>query len=147
MSEGGARSTYLADEAATVAYGASLATRLLDDLSGDAIVFLTGDLGAGKTTLVRGILRRLGYDGAVKSPTYTLVEPYSLEAGAIYHLDLYRVGHGEELSFVGIDDLLEERAIKLIEWPERAEGFLPKPDIVLTLTVDGQGRQVQEQIA
>ncbi len=139
--------TFLKDEEATVAYGLKLAQRFIRDHGGDVCVYLTGDLGAGKTTLVRGILRGLGHEGAVKSPTYTLLEPYNLPSALVYHLDLYRIGHGEELAFVGLDELLEEAAIKLIEWPERGEGYLPAPDLVITLTVDGEGRRVEEQTA
>ena len=137
---------YLQDEAATVAWGEAFAARLQSRYRGDACVYLQGDLGAGKTTLVRGVLRGFGYDGAVKSPTYTLLEPYTLASGLVYHLDLYRIGHGEELTFVGLDELLQEAAVKLIEWPDRGSGYLPAPDIVLTLTVAGSGRQLEERI-
>ncbi len=137
---------YLEDEAATVAWGEALAARLESQYRGDACIYLQGDLGAGKTTLVRGVLRGFGYDGAVKSPTYTLLEPYTLARGLVYHLDLYRIGHGEELTFVGLDELLQEAAVKLIEWPDRGAGYLPPADIVLTLTVAGSGRQLEERI-
>ena len=89
------------------------------------IVTIVGSNGAGKTTLVRGILRALGHAGSVKSPTYTLLEPYEVGDRAVYHLDLYRIGQSEELEFIGIDELMDADAIKLIEWPERGGDRLP----------------------
>ena len=89
------------------------------------IVYLKGDLGAGKTTLVRGFLRGLGYKGTVKSPTYTLIEPYRIAGKSICHLDLYRLADAEELEYLGVRDLLQEETVLLIEWPERGEGVLP----------------------
>jgi len=106
-------------------------------------VFLQGELGAGKTTLVRGILRALGYDGAVKSPTYTLLEPYELADRMVFHFDLYRIGDSEELDFIGMDELLDAPAIKLIEWPERAEDRLPRPDIDIHFSFQAEGRRVE----
>lgn len=91
-------------------------------------VDLSGDLGVGKTTLVRGLLRALGFEGRVKSPSYGLVESYPLPDLLVHHLDLYRLSHGEELAFLGIEELLDGQALVLIEWPERARGFLPEPD-------------------
>ena len=128
----------LADETATLALGADLAGSLGDDL-----VFLRGDLGTGKTTLVRGILRKLGFSGPVKSPTYTLLEPYEIGARRIYHFDFYRIEHPEELSYVGIDELMEESALRLVEWPERAFERLPEPDVEVKLSMNGQGRSVE----
>ena len=124
-----------------MALGAELAQLLVGRFGGDALVFLHGDLGAGKTTLVRGILRAFGYLGAVKSPTYTLVEPYVLDVGRVYHADLYRVADPQELSFIGFDELLAEEAIKLVEWPEHGQPDLPEPDIEVWLDVslDKQG--------
>ena len=128
----------LADETATLALGADLAGSLGDDL-----VFLRGDLGTGKTTLVRGILRKLGFSGPVKSPTYTLLEPYEIGARRIYHFDFYRIEHPEELSYVGIDELMAESALRLVEWPERAFERLPEPDVEVKLSMNHQGRSVE----
>lgn len=102
-------------------------------------VDLSGDLGMGKTTLVRGILRALGYEGRVKSPSYGLIESYSLPGLTVHHLDLYRLSHGEELAFLGIEELLDGRALVLIEWPERARGFLPDPDWTVVIEEPGPG--------
>ena len=136
-------STVLCDEWATLALGAEFAELLTaaDGLDGDAVVFLRGELGAGKTTLVRGILRAMGFRGAVKSPTYTLLEPY--EEYGVYHFDFYRIGNSQELDFIGADELMAARSIKLIEWPERASGRLPVPDIDIGLFVAGEGRRVE----
>jgi tRNA threonylcarbamoyladenosine biosynthesis protein TsaE len=106
------------------------------------VVFLRGALGAGKTTLVRGILRAFGYTGAVKSPTYTLLEPYEDLTPAVYHFDLYRVGDSEELDFIGMDELLDAAAVKLIEWPEKALARLSAPDLEVTLSLEGEGRRI-----
>lgn len=130
----------LESEAATINLGRLLAPAL--DAAG--VIFLSGGLGAGKTTLCRGLLRGLGYDGAVKSPTFTLVEPYELERGSVYHFDLYRLAHPDELDYLGAEDYFAAEALCLIEWPERGAGFLPTPDLELTLTVTSEAsRQVQ----
>lgn len=107
-----------------------------------ALVFLDGDLGTGKTTLVRGWLRGLGHEGAVKSPTYTLIEPYEINGQAIYHLDLYRLGDPGELEYLGLREMLAEDAILLIEWPQRGAGWLPVPDLTISIEHTGDGRHL-----
>jgi tRNA threonylcarbamoyladenosine biosynthesis protein TsaE len=132
-------SAFLRDEAATLAFGERLAARL----PASALVFLHGDLGAGKTTLVRGILRGLGHEGAVKSPTYTLLEPYDLPKSVVYHFDFYRIANSGELEFIGIDELMESAALKLVEWPERVDDKLPPPDMEVRMQIEGEGRRVE----
>lgn len=130
----------LADTAATEALGAALAGALRQR---PAVLWLEGDLGAGKTTLVRGLVQALGHAGNVKSPTYTLIEPYVLPSGSLYHLDLYRLHDPEELEFLGVRELTGEPgagATVLVEWPDRGAGFLPAPDLLIALTVSGAGR-------
>ena len=120
----------------------SLGSLLAQQITPPCIVYLEGDLGTGKTTLARGILRGFGYQGRVKSPTYTLLEPYELEHLACYHFDLYRLADAEELTFIGIEDLLREDAVLLVEWPERGRGVLPAADLAITIEVDGKGRRL-----
>ena len=104
-------------------------------------VFFSGDLGAGKTTLIRGILRALGYTGPVKSPTFTLVESYTVAALELYHFDLYRLEEPEELEAIGIRDYMDGCGVCLVEWPERGKQMLGVPDVevVITITDDGRG--------
>ena len=129
---------YLADETATLAFGAQLADcRLSSEL-----VLLHGDLGVGKTTLVRGLLRALGHEGAVKSPTYTLLESYDLVGLRVLHFDFYRIFDPRELGYIGLDELLDEPAVKLVEWPAKAGDKLPDADIEVWLRVAGAGRHV-----
>ncbi|GAB2797158.1 tRNA (adenosine(37)-N6)-threonylcarbamoyltransferase complex ATPase subunit type 1 TsaE [Halomonas shantousis] len=127
----------LPDETAQVAFGEALG-RALD---GRGRVHLEGELGAGKTTLTRGVLRAYGHRGAVKSPTYTLVEPYELGGIHIQHFDLYRLGDPEELEFMGARDMLGDDSLSLIEWPSRGAGWLPEPDLTVRLVVVGPGRE------
>ena len=132
-------SAFLDSEISLEAFAAKMAKNSNLDL----VIFLRGNLGAGKTTFARGFLHGCGYKGLVKSPTYTLVEPYLLEnSKMVYHFDLYRLANGEELEFAGVRDYFDGQSVSLIEWPEKADGYLPQPDIVCLLEYQGQGRQV-----
>jgi tRNA threonylcarbamoyladenosine biosynthesis protein TsaE len=130
---------HLPDEAATLAFGAQLARKLKPGMT----FYLEGDLGAGKTTLVRGILRALGYGGRVKSPTYTLAETYSLSAFELYHFDLYRMHDPREWLDAGFRDVGDGRVVSLIEWPEKAAGWLPVPDVILRLAISDDAREIE----
>jgi len=105
-------------------------------------LFLEGDLAAGKTTLARGFLRGLGYGGKVKSPTYTLLEPYELRDRVCYHFDLYRLSDAEELVYLGIEELMRDDAIWLVEWPERGAGLLPAADLIVHIEHQGDRRRL-----
>lgn len=121
---------------ATAALGEALAA----SRPARAVVFLHGDLGAGKSTLARACLRALGVAGPIKSPTYALVERYPLPGGEAAHLDLYRLAAAAELDFLGLDELAAEATLWLVEWPGRGAGGLPPPDLHVTLATDGVGR-------
>jgi tRNA threonylcarbamoyladenosine biosynthesis protein TsaE len=108
-----------------------------------AVIYLSGDLGTGKTTLSRGFIQASGHSGAVKSPTYTLIEPYEMSGGKIYHLDLYRLNDPVELEFLGLEDLLAQGGVCLIEWPERASAYLPPADLTICLYHLEQGRRAR----
>lgn len=121
-----------------------LGERLAELLRGyRGTLYLRGDLGTGKTTLVRGLLRGLGYQGAVRSPTYTLIEPYEAVEPRVMHLDLYRLADPEELDYLGLRDLLEHPGLILIEWPERGAGALPLADLELLIEHAGEGRRIR----
>ncbi|HET7267636.1 MAG TPA: tRNA (adenosine(37)-N6)-threonylcarbamoyltransferase complex ATPase subunit type 1 TsaE [Oleiagrimonas sp.] len=126
----------LPDEAATQALGA----RMADVLDGGLVVYLDGDLGAGKTSFARALLRRLGVGERIKSPTYSLVESYPLTRGRAWHLDLYRIADPGELEWLGLDALAEPNALVLVEWPQHGAGALPMADLIVHLAHAGDGR-------
>lgn len=136
---------HLHDEAGTNALGMALARILQPGLT----LYLHGDLGTGKTTLTRALVHATGYEGHVKSPTYTLAEPYPLpfEGGTVelIHFDLYRMGSPEEFLDAGFREHFNENSICIVEWPEKADSVLPSPDIAISLNVEGQGRDVELQ--
>jgi tRNA threonylcarbamoyladenosine biosynthesis protein TsaE len=127
-----------ADEPAMMA----CAARWLPHFSAGGVVYLEGNLGAGKTTFVRGLLRGLGYQGAVKSPTYTLVEAYELPTLNVYHFDLYRLADPEEIEYLGVREYFAPPSLCLIEWPQRGAGWLPAPDIRVSIEPEGIGRKI-----
>lgn len=129
----------LKDESATLAFGA----RLYHAIKAGCQIHLSGDLGVGKTTLVRGFLRASGYEGAVKSPTYTLVEEYQLGEQAVVHFDLYRLADEEELEWMGIRDYMNPEVICFIEWPQRAPSLCALVDLSITITASGMQRQLE----
>ena len=131
---------YLQSPTATDAFGRRLAEALKD--STGFLVTLEGELGAGKTSLVRAFLHGLGHTGRVRSPTYTLMEPYSVGGKQVLHLDLYRLGDPGELEFLGFRDLIDEDHIVLIEWPERAGDLIPLPDLAIALSYEDEGRRI-----
>ncbi|MGH8030151.1 MAG: tRNA (adenosine(37)-N6)-threonylcarbamoyltransferase complex ATPase subunit type 1 TsaE [Arenimonas sp.] len=125
----------------TAALGAAIAATLAG-LPG-AVVYLQGPLGAGKTTVARGVLRALGVSGAIRSPTYTLLEPYDTGGRALVHLDLYRLNGAHELEPLGLRDYPPEHCWWLVEWPERGAGRLPPPDLSVALAHDARGRRAE----
>ncbi len=128
---------YLPDSNATDHLGQALAATR----PAPAVVHLHGDLGAGKSTLARALLRALGVQGAIRSPTYTLVERYPIPGGEAWHLDLYRIGDMGELDFLGLDG--DEAVLWLVEWPERGGAALPTPDLLVSLEQSGEGRRAR----
>ena len=131
-------SMHLPDEPATLELAAQLAEALPADRQG-WLLLLEGELGAGKSTLARGLIRALGHRGSVPSPTYTLVEPYDLPGGTVYHIDLYRVSDPDELQFLGFDEL--EQGLRLVEWPDRAPALADQADLSIRLAYDEAGRR------
>ena len=127
------------NEKAMEALGARIATSCIDG----ALIFLKGNLGAGKTTLVRGLLRSLGYQGIVKSPTYALIESYDIHGRQVYHLDLYRLSDPEELDYLGVREFRDGQAICLIEWPEKAAEQSLQADMVIQIDYAGEGRNIK----
>ena len=132
-SDDNATSLSLPDEAATLALGGALAAALVQEQLTEVVIGLEGDLGAGKTTLVRGVLRGLGYPGKVTSPTYNLVELYAISRLNLYHFDFYRFERPEEYLDAGLDEYFQDSAICLVEWPDKAGVYLPPPDLRLRL--------------
>jgi len=131
---------HLSDEAATAALGKALADAMPPDIGG-WLILLSGELGAGKSALARALLRAMGHTGPVPSPTYTLVEPYELRHGNVYHIDLYRIRDPGELEFLGWSDLRD--GLVLVEWPERSPALAAEADLEIRLTYAGTGRRAE----
>lgn len=138
MTESTTLTRFLASESDTLALGAEIAPCL----SGGMVIYLSGELGAGKTTLARGVLRALGYSGRVKSPSFALVEPYKLSKLYFYHFDFYRFTEPKELEEAGFREYFSQETVCFVEWPENAVNLLPTADLAITITTAGTGRRV-----
>ncbi|QGM81336.1 tRNA (adenosine(37)-N6)-threonylcarbamoyltransferase complex ATPase subunit type 1 TsaE [Otariodibacter oris] len=137
---------YLRDEAELLKFGESLAEILkisLDDNGKSLVIYLNGELGAGKTTLTRSIVQSFGHKGNVKSPTYTLVEEYPLPPYTLYHFDLYRLSDPEELEFMGIRDYFRPKTLCLLEWASKGQGMIPDADLIIQIDYENVGRRVE----
>lgn len=121
---------------------AKIATQLATQVKPPYIIYLQGELGAGKTTFTRYFLKALGYEGPVKSPTFTLIEPYEIHGQKLFHVDLYRLHSPEEIEFMGLRDYFTDDVIGLIEWPERSEELLPSPNLTCEIKIQGNARLV-----
>lgn len=119
------------------------AQKFSSDIRVPLVIWLEGDLGSGKTTFARALIHALGHPGRVKSPTYGLLEHYQIGAIQVVHMDLYRIGDPDELEFLGVADLLDERTILLVEWPERGRGWLPAADFIFSFSYAGEGRELR----
>ncbi|HGO5814508.1 TPA: tRNA (adenosine(37)-N6)-threonylcarbamoyltransferase complex ATPase subunit type 1 TsaE [Mannheimia haemolytica] len=139
-------SFYCEDETKLLEFGQSFALvlkkYLLQDQNHSLVVYLNGELGAGKTTLTRSIVRAFGHQGNVKSPTYTLVEEYQLPPFSLYHFDLYRLADPEELEFMGIRDYFKPQTLCLLEWAVKGKGMIPEADFVIQIDYKNEGRQI-----
>lgn len=133
----------LVDENATIALGKKLAEIVKHEVNQGIVVYLNGDLGAGKTTMTRGFVQGMGHTGHVKSPTYTLVEPYELPPWQVYHFDLYRLADPEELEYMGIRDYFNGNSCSFIEWPEKGQGMIREADFIINLSYSGEQRIAQ----
>jgi tRNA threonylcarbamoyladenosine biosynthesis protein TsaE len=131
---------FLPDEAATSAFGERLCAVLPDDIAGFTVL-LNGELGAGKSSLARALIRAMGHTGSVPSPTYTLVEPYKCVRGNIYHIDLYRVSSEEELRYLGWNEL--DEGLRIVEWPDRAPELAASADLNISLAYEQDGRNLE----
>lgn len=138
---------YLKNEEKLLTFGEQLAAQFFEYLNkspnNSLVIYLNGELGAGKTTLTRSIIRAFGHQGNVKSPTYTLVEEYILPPFSLYHFDLYRLADPEELEFMGIRDYFRPQTLCLLEWANRGQGMIPKADFIIQLDYAEQGRNLQ----